>query len=102
MRSMSVLREATDDAHADPSQRVRARLPTFAWALLRRHPRVRMACALGLLALAAGVSVAVAEGDTGEDLGDAINSTARAAFHLRWQFGAIVVGLAIAHYFAAA
>ncbi len=70
--------------------------------MARRHPVVTIACALALLALAAGISAAVAGGDTREDLGEALSSTARTAGQLRWQFGAIVVVLAAAHYFAAA
>jgi uncharacterized membrane protein YbhN (UPF0104 family) len=70
--------------------------------VVRRHPRLSIACALAVLALAAGISAAVAQSDTGEDFGDALSSTARTVVRLRWQFGAIVVVLAAAHYFAAA
>ena len=101
MRGVSVLRETSVDAQAT-SRSFAVRSLKVGWAVSRGHPRLSIACALAVLALAAGISAAAAGGDTGEDLGDAIGSTARTAVHLRWQFGAIVVILAAAHYFAAA
>jgi uncharacterized membrane protein YbhN (UPF0104 family) len=100
VRAVSVLRERADAQATSPSFGVRSL--KFGRAEFRGHPRLSIACAMALLAVAAGISAAVAGGDTGEDLGDAIGSTARTAIHLRWQFGAMVVVLAAAHYFAAA
>jgi uncharacterized membrane protein YbhN (UPF0104 family) len=69
---------------------------------VRSHPRTAAGVAVAMLASAAAVAVAAGDHDSGEDLGGAIASTARAAAHLRWQFGIIVVALGATHYLAAA
>lgn len=66
-----------------------------------RRQRLAVVIAIALLAAAVGVSAAVADTDTGSDFASAVASTARSAVHLRWQFGAIVVLLAVTHYVAA-
>ena len=44
----------------------------------------------------------VGDHDSRQDLGSSVASTARAAVHLRWQFGIVVVALGALHYVAAA
>jgi uncharacterized membrane protein YbhN (UPF0104 family) len=69
----------------------------------RRRPRGWvLALAGGLLAVGLTITVATVHGDSGTDVLGVLSSAGRGLTRLRWQFAAVVVGLAGLHYVASA
>jgi uncharacterized membrane protein YbhN (UPF0104 family) len=80
-------------AAAAPTVARARRRSTWLWAVL---------AGLLLLAVAAAISAATVDGDSGRDLLKLAGSTARDIGRLRWQYTAVVVVLASLHYLATA